>query len=51
MVPFHLEKKGYTNDVASKTGWIVCAYAGGLIISSPPIAYFGQVVQGAVCRS
>ncbi|SCZ90569.1 BZ3500_MvSof-1268-A1-R1_Chr9g10882 [Microbotryum saponariae] len=40
VVPFRLEALGYDN-VGSKTGWLVAAYAAGLIVSSPPIAYVG----------
>ncbi|GAA5956568.1 hypothetical protein JCM3765_003486 [Sporobolomyces pararoseus] len=40
VIPFRLEALGY-NDIGSKTGWLVAAYAGGLIVSSPPVAFIG----------
>ncbi|GAA99059.1 uncharacterized protein L969DRAFT_74093 [Mixia osmundae IAM 14324] len=42
IVPFRLRDLGY-EDVASLTGWLVAAYAGGMIISSPPVAYVGEL--------
>lgn len=44
-IPFRLEALGY-DEVGSKTGWLVAAYAGGLIVSSPPIAYIGGRIRG-----
>lgn len=40
VIPFRLEALGYS-DIGSKTGWLVAAYAGGLIVSSPPVALIG----------
>ncbi|GAA5882701.1 hypothetical protein JCM16303_006552 [Sporobolomyces ruberrimus] len=40
VIPFRLDALGYT-DIGSKTGWLVAAYAGGLIVSSPPAAIIG----------
>ncbi|GAA6018444.1 hypothetical protein JCM11491_007000 [Sporobolomyces phaffii] len=45
VIPFRLEALGYT-DIGSKTGWLVAAYAGGLIVSSPPVAYIGARYKG-----
>lgn len=36
VVPFRLQALGY-DAIGSKTGWLVAAYAAGLIVSSPPI--------------
>lgn len=44
-IPFRLEALGY-DQIGSKTGWLVAAYAAGLIVSSPPIAYIGGRVKG-----
>ncbi|KAI5475475.1 MFS multidrug transporter [Pseudohyphozyma bogoriensis] len=40
VVPFRLAALGY-DEIGSKTGWLVTAYAAGLIVSSPPIAWLG----------
>lgn len=40
VIPFRLQELGY-GDVGGKTGWLVSAYAGGLIVSSPPVAVLG----------
>lgn len=40
VVPFRLQALGY-GDVGGKTGWLVSAYAGGLIVSSPVVAVIG----------
>ncbi|GAA5989368.1 hypothetical protein JCM5350_005690 [Sporobolomyces pararoseus] len=40
VIPFRLEALGYS-DIGSKTGWLVASYAGGLIVSSPPVAFIG----------
>ncbi|GAA6020653.1 hypothetical protein JCM10207_007811 [Rhodosporidiobolus poonsookiae] len=40
VIPFRLEQLGY-EDVGGLTGWLVAAYAGGLIVSSPPAAWIG----------
>lgn len=40
VVPFRLEALGY-DDVGGKTGWLVAAYAAGLIVSSPFAAWVG----------
>ncbi|GAA5935477.1 hypothetical protein JCM1841_003906 [Sporobolomyces salmonicolor] len=45
VIPFRLEQLGYT-DIGSKTGWLVAAYSGGLIASSPPAAYIGGKYKG-----
>ncbi|KAM0748071.1 MFS general substrate transporter [Meredithblackwellia eburnea MCA 4105] len=45
VVPFRLQSLGYSN-VGAKTGWLVAAYAAGLIVSSPPIAYLGNRSKG-----
>ncbi|BGO98782.1 hypothetical protein JCM10021v2_002443 [Rhodotorula toruloides] len=42
VIPFRLEAIGYAEDeIGGLTGWLVAAYAGGLIVSSPPVAYIG----------
>lgn len=40
VIPFRLEALGY-GDIGGKTGWMVSAYAGGLIASSPVVAVVG----------
>ncbi|GAA5863358.1 hypothetical protein JCM3774_005264 [Rhodotorula dairenensis] len=40
VIPFRLEALGY-DDIGGKTGWLVSAYAGGLIASSPVVAVVG----------
>ncbi|KAH8917775.1 MFS general substrate transporter [Atractiella rhizophila] len=40
-IPFRLEALGYS-DTSSLAGWLVAAYAGGLIVSSPPIGWIGE---------
>ncbi|BGP54868.1 hypothetical protein JCM8202_003377 [Rhodotorula sphaerocarpa] len=40
VIPFRLQALGY-GDIGGKTGWLVSAYAGGLIVSSPVIAVVG----------
>ncbi|GAA5976189.1 hypothetical protein JCM11641_001076 [Rhodosporidiobolus odoratus] len=40
VIPFRLQSLGYDN-IGGKTGWLVAAYAGGLIVSSPPAAWIG----------
>ncbi|GAA5829780.1 hypothetical protein JCM11251_007876 [Rhodosporidiobolus azoricus] len=40
VIPFRLAELGY-DDIGGKTGWLVAAYAGGLIVSSPPAAWIG----------
>ncbi|KAH6917121.1 major facilitator superfamily domain-containing protein [Coprinopsis sp. MPI-PUGE-AT-0042] len=37
VIPFQLEALGYSN-VSSRTGWLLFAYSGGLLISTIPIA-------------
>ncbi|ORY87390.1 major facilitator superfamily domain-containing protein [Leucosporidium creatinivorum] len=44
VIPFRLEALGY-DEVGAKTGWLVAAYAAGLIVSSPPIAYIGATMK------
>ncbi|BGP24065.1 hypothetical protein JCM10295v2_002966 [Rhodotorula toruloides] len=42
VIPFRLDALGYAKEeIGSLTGWLVAAYAGGLIVSSPPVAYVG----------
>ncbi|KAJ8294725.1 putative MFS-type transporter C18.02 [Rhodotorula toruloides] len=42
VIPFRLAAIGHTQDeIGGLTGWLVAAYAGGLIVSSPPVAYIG----------
>lgn len=40
VIPFRLQALGY-GDIGGKTGWLVSAYAGGLIVSSPVVAVVG----------
>ncbi|GAA5925976.1 hypothetical protein JCM3775_005166 [Rhodotorula graminis] len=40
VVPFRLEALGY-DDIGGKTGWLVAAYAAGLIVSSPVAGWVG----------
>ena len=40
VVPFRLEALGY-DDIGGKTGWLVAAYAAGLIVSSPVAGWIG----------
>ncbi|GAA5986337.1 hypothetical protein JCM10908_003709 [Rhodotorula pacifica] len=40
VIPFRLQALGY-DDIGGKTGWLVSAYAGGLIVSSPIVAIIG----------
>ncbi|BGP39370.1 hypothetical protein JCM10449v2_003308 [Rhodotorula kratochvilovae] len=44
VVPFRLEALGY-DDIGGKTGWLVAAYAGGLIVSSPVAAWIGAAYK------
>jgi hypothetical protein len=39
-----LSELGY-QDVASKTGFLIAAYGAGLIVSSPPVAYLGELTR------
>jgi len=41
VIPFQLGKLGYT-ELSSKTGWLLFAYAAGLIICTAPIAYLSE---------
>ncbi|KAM0755934.1 MFS general substrate transporter [Meredithblackwellia eburnea MCA 4105] len=43
IVPYRLQELGY-DQVAQKSGWLVGAYAGGLIVSSPFFAYLGALI-------
>lgn len=45
VIPFKLETLGYA-EPASLTGWIVAAYAAGLILSSPVVAWIGGRFHG-----
>jgi len=38
VVPFRLEALGYKNP-SSLTGWLLFAFSGGLVFSTPPIAF------------
>ncbi|GAA5856359.1 hypothetical protein JCM9279_005738 [Rhodotorula babjevae] len=40
VVPFRLQALGY-DDIGGKTGWLVAAYAAGLIVSSPVAGWIG----------
>lgn len=40
-MPYRLAQLGYSN-VAAKTGWLVAAYSGGLIASTPLVAWVGS---------
>lgn len=40
-----LTKTSAEADSDLPTGWLVAAYAAGLIVSSPPIAYIGATVR------
>ena len=44
IMPFRLQSLGYDN-FAALTGFLVAAYAGGLLISSPPIGILGEKVK------
>lgn len=44
VIPFRLQALGY-GDIGGKTGWLVSAYAGGLIVSSPVVAVVGAKYQ------
>jgi DHA1 family vesicular acetylcholine transporter-like MFS transporter 3 len=47
VIPFRLEELGYPiTSVGSKVGWCVAAYAFGLILSTPGIAWAGERIQG-----
>lgn len=47
VLPFRLRDLGYAeNDIGTLTGWLVAAYAGGLIIASPPAALIGAAYEG-----
>ncbi|KAA1468388.1 MFS general substrate transporter [Dentipellis sp. KUC8613] len=39
--PFELEKKGYSN-VSALVGYLLFAYSGGLVFSTPPIAWYSE---------
>ncbi|WOO83202.1 putative MFS-type transporter2 [Vanrija pseudolonga] len=39
VIPFHLEKLGYDN-LSSRTGYLLFAYSGGILIATFPVAYF-----------
>ncbi|KAF9535749.1 major facilitator superfamily domain-containing protein [Crepidotus variabilis] len=41
VIPFQLEKLGYTR-VSALTGWLLFCYSGGLVISTIPIAWFTE---------
>ncbi|TXT08892.1 hypothetical protein VHUM_03020 [Vanrija humicola] len=39
VIPFHLEKLGYDN-LSSRTGYLLFAYSGGILLATFPVAYF-----------
>ncbi|EGO02763.1 hypothetical protein SERLA73DRAFT_176125 [Serpula lacrymans var. lacrymans S7.3] len=41
VLPFQLEHLGY-HQVSALTGWLLCAYSGGLVISTIPIAIYSE---------
>ncbi|KAH7929365.1 MFS general substrate transporter [Leucogyrophana mollusca] len=41
VIPFQLEHLG-RHDVSSLTGWLLCAYSAGLVVSTIPIAMFSE---------
>ncbi|KAG2345268.1 MFS general substrate transporter [Suillus weaverae] len=41
VLPFQLERLSYHN-VSSLTGWLLCAYSGGLVLSTIPIAMHSE---------
>ncbi|KAF8167837.1 MFS general substrate transporter [Crassisporium funariophilum] len=41
VMPFHLERLGYSN-VSALTGWLLFAYSAGLVISTIPIAMLSE---------
>ncbi|KAK4048805.1 hypothetical protein OIV83_004571 [Microbotryomycetes sp. JL201] len=45
VIPYRLQELGY-GSISSRTGWLVAAYAGGLVVSSPPVAYLGSLIRG-----
>ena len=42
VVPYRLREMGY-EDVASRTGWLIAAYAAGLVLSSGPVGIMGEI--------
>jgi len=44
VVPFRLAELGYDN-VSALTGWLVAAYAGGLLVSSPVIGWIAEKIE------
>lgn len=47
VIPFRLVELGYPIETSGDlVGYLVAAYAAGLIISSPPIAWAGEKVKG-----
>ncbi|KZT52767.1 MFS general substrate transporter [Calocera cornea HHB12733] len=41
VIPFQLGKLGYT-ELSSKTGWLLFAYAAGVVVCTAPIAYVSE---------
>lgn len=41
VLPFQLERLSYVR-VSSLTGWLLCAYSGGLVLSTIPIAMYSE---------
>lgn len=41
VIPFRLEKMGY-KSVSALTGWLLVAYSLGLVVATPPLAYFAE---------
>jgi MFS transporter, DHA1 family, solute carrier family 18 (vesicular acetylcholine transporter), member 3 len=44
IAPFRLDELGYLN-VSSLTGWLISAYAAGLIIGSPVAGWIGESID------
>ncbi|KIJ51850.1 hypothetical protein M422DRAFT_223517 [Sphaerobolus stellatus SS14] len=44
VVPFRLESLGYKN-ASALTGWLLFAFSGGLVLSTPPISWFSEKIS------
>lgn len=44
VIPFRLREMGFEGNIGSQVGWLVSAYAVGLVVSSPFIAVLGEVI-------
>ncbi|OBZ78937.1 putative MFS-type transporter C18.02 [Grifola frondosa] len=42
VMPFELERLGY-HGVSALVGWLLFAYSGGLVLATPPLAYFSEL--------